>query len=290
MEKSILWLMEIEANASVVYEKAALRFSHDKGLSDLLLKLSQDERSHKDALEKALIAVAGRKDFASEIALDETTAQDILRPFIEFRNRLSDGRLSKEDLLKYVTEIEFSELNHVFLYLINSAAEIEGVSLNIARDVELHKDRILEYISSMPDGGELLKKAGKLPKTHKKKILVIDDKSPNVRLLKAVLEGEGIIYTAGSAAEALERLSSRPFAAVLTDVDMPRMSGIELYLQTVERHPEMKDRFIFYTGSSDSENISFLTANNLPYLLKPAPINSIRSTVRSILLLNNNAG
>ena len=142
----------------------------------------------------------------------------------------------------------------------------------------------------MPDGGELLKKADRLPKIHKKKILVVDDKAPNARLLKAVLEDEGIIYTAGSAAEALERLSSRPFAAVLTDVDMPRMNGIELYLQTVERHPEMKNRFIFYTGSADSENISFLTENNLPYLLKPAPINSIRSTVRSILQFDKNAG
>ncbi len=61
------------------------------------------------------------------------------------------------------------------------------------------------------------------------KILLVDDKKPNLIALSAILEGsDRVLYTATSGISALELVQKHEFALFLLDVQMPLMNGFEL--------------------------------------------------------------
>ena len=60
-------------------------------------------------------------------------------------------------------------------------------------------------------------------------ILVVDDEPHATRLLARMLAGAGYdVDTAGDGQEAFERLASRHYDVLITDIQMPRMTGREL--------------------------------------------------------------
>jgi two-component system cell cycle response regulator DivK len=62
-----------------------------------------------------------------------------------------------------------------------------------------------------------------------KNILIVDDSPANLKLLRLLLAGEGhSVQTATSAEDALEVLSSFKPDAILMDVQMPGMNGLDL--------------------------------------------------------------
>jgi signal transduction histidine kinase len=72
----------------------------------------------------------------------------------------------------------------------------------------------------------------------KEKILIVDD-SPTIRyLFSKKLAKQYDCHQAASFMEALSALGENDFAVVITDVQMPGISGIELLRKVVERYPE----------------------------------------------------
>jgi PAS domain S-box-containing protein len=70
------------------------------------------------------------------------------------------------------------------------------------------------------------------------RVLVADDDLGISRSLKEILERDGCeVVTASDGLEALDKLSSAHFDAVLTDVVMPNMDGHELFLTIQQRWP-----------------------------------------------------
>src|SRR5687767_4156554 len=62
----------------------------------------------------------------------------------------------------------------------------------------------------------------------KPSILVVDDRENMLHLIDKVLRGDAIIRTASSDAEAVQILETRRVAAVVCDLRMPDMSGIDV--------------------------------------------------------------
>jgi DNA-binding response OmpR family regulator len=133
----------------------------------------------------------------------------------------------------------------------------------------------LEYMAIPP-----LKK---MPPGWQEKILVVDDKVMITHMLKVTLEAEGAVEIAENGAEALDKINGKYFRLIISDVDMPVMSGIDLYKKAVEKYPSISGRFLFYTAHSDPEKVSFFEKNRLRYLMKPAHIKEIRTAVQEIL-------
>lgn len=121
------------------------------------------------------------------------------------------------------------------------------------------------------------------PPGWREKILIVDDKVMITNMLKVTLEDEGMVEVAENGAEALEKIVERYFRLIISDVDMPVMSGIELFEKAIALYPSIRERFLFYTAHSDSERVSFFKKNRLNYLMKPAQIKDIRRIVRGII-------
>ncbi len=73
----------------------------------------------------------------------------------------------------------------------------------------------------------------------KPRILVVDDEESLVETLSVLLRREGFnVISALSGGEAIDRLDEKP-DVVLTDIRMPKVSGIDVLTETRNRHPDV---------------------------------------------------
>ncbi len=115
------------------------------------------------------------------------------------------------------------------------------------------------------------------------RIMVVDDEPPLVDVMigflrKMNLECEGY----GDPEKALEAYRKKPFPMLITDINMPGMSGLELLEKVREINPDC--RAIMVTGFGEKENI--LEAMRLgasDFLEKPLGMQSFRSSVERLL-------
>jgi signal transduction histidine kinase/CheY-like chemotaxis protein len=83
-----------------------------------------------------------------------------------------------------------------------------------------------------------------VPNLHGVRILVVDDEEDSRRLVREVLEATGAaVDTAGSGAEALERLTVSVPDVLIADLGMPRMDGLDL-IRAVRAHGDARVRAV----------------------------------------------
>jgi len=58
------------------------------------------------------------------------------------------------------------------------------------------------------------------------------------------------VDVAVNGSDALGKLSGKGYDLVITDMRMPVLGGMEFYLRSIDKYPELKDRFIFMSGDS----------------------------------------
>jgi signal transduction histidine kinase/ligand-binding sensor domain-containing protein/CheY-like chemotaxis protein len=99
----------------------------------------------------------------------------------------------------------------------------------------------------------------------KRKILVVDDNSTNLTILKNQLEQwQQIPYLAKSGREALFLLSERTdFDLIITDMHMPEMNGIELATKIREKYPAIPIILLSSLGNESHKNYPGLFASIL---------------------------
>jgi len=117
---------------------------------------------------------------------------------------------------------------------------------------------------------------------HDRRILVVDDEQC-VRQLFATYLGETYsCAVAADAQEALEFLSREPFALVVTDVQMPGLSGIELLRKTTERYPDTA--VIIVSGIHRTQRVmDAIRLGASDYLVKPCELEVLKISVERAL-------
>jgi len=101
------------------------------------------------------------------------------------------------------------------------------------------------------------------------RVLVVDDEPDLAESCAWFLERAGYAArTANSAAQALERMAAEPFAVVVTDVRMPRMTGMELLGAIKQRDPDVE--VLLLTGYPDLQMaVAAIKQGAFDYLAKP---------------------
>ncbi len=119
------------------------------------------------------------------------------------------------------------------------------------------------------------------------KILIVDDEL-NMRLvLAAMLKREG--YEVASAAdgfEALQILKSSRIAAVVTDLKMPRIDGMELLHRASQEYPEVPVIMITAHGTVATA-VEALKKGALDYITKPFELEELKNIVSKAIKTRN---
>lgn len=101
------------------------------------------------------------------------------------------------------------------------------------------------------------------------RILVIDGEERFRRILKTLLEADGYCVTAKtSGAEALAAHIEKPFQLVITDVEIPDMTGIEL-LQLIKAQHNLTEVVVMNSYGSLDTAIKAMRSGAYDYLVKP---------------------
>jgi putative nucleotidyltransferase with HDIG domain len=101
------------------------------------------------------------------------------------------------------------------------------------------------------------------------RVLIVDDEPSARKLLATMLAEEGIqCRTAAGAEEALKVLETEPVDAVMVDLSMPRISGMELLAEVRPRYSSLA--FLMVTGVDDARvGIEAMKKGADDYLIKP---------------------
>ncbi len=100
-------------------------------------------------------------------------------------------------------------------------------------------------------------------------VLIVDDDEPTRKLVALGLRPQGFtISSAASAEEALAILASRDVDVLITDLRMPRMEGLDLCDQVVERFPSVPVLIVTAFGSLDAA-IQAIRAGAFDFIEKP---------------------
>jgi DNA-binding response OmpR family regulator len=126
------------------------------------------------------------------------------------------------------------------------------------------------------------------PRIHSselKAILVVDDDQQLASALQWILADEDfLVDVAFDGEEALLKLKSHKYDAVICDLKMPRLRGDEFYLKVSEMSPSLSDRFIFITGfAADPKIARFLAKHDVKYLVKPFVIRGLIDCLKEML-------
>lgn len=102
------------------------------------------------------------------------------------------------------------------------------------------------------------------------KILIADD-DENIRsICEEVLKEAGYrVDTATNGAEALKLLDGDDYGIVITDMNMPVLDGVGLYMSAVQKRPVMKHKFLFMTGDLTKEAVALFESVDERYIQKP---------------------
>jgi CheY-like chemotaxis protein len=84
---------------------------------------------------------------------------------------------------------------------------------------------------------------------EKRRVLIVDDEPLIVQTLSKVLRSRATVVGETAPARALDLILAEPaFDAIICDVMMPGMTGIELHERVAREKPERAERFVFVTG------------------------------------------
>lgn len=141
------------------------------------------------------------------------------------------------------------------------------------------------YLPAVEDGAVSSGGGREIPKGNGEKILYVDDEEPLCRLVEQSLERCGYAgVTRSDPVEALRLLveDPNPFAAVITDFTMPKMSGLELATEIRKIAPEMPIVITTgFSGSLDADALKLSGANDV--LAKPFTMQRLAETLHGVL-------
>ncbi|WP_242343135.1 hybrid sensor histidine kinase/response regulator [Anaeromyxobacter terrae] len=116
-------------------------------------------------------------------------------------------------------------------------------------------------------------------------ILVVDDEPLVATVLQRTLQADHDVVVAGRAREALERLGrGERFDAILCDLLMPEMSGMDLHRALVAAHDPHAGRMLFLTGGAFTTSARvFLDGSGVDCLEKPFELETLRAALARLL-------
>jgi two-component system response regulator PilR (NtrC family) len=121
----------------------------------------------------------------------------------------------------------------------------------------------------------------------KPRILVVDDEESIREFLDIMLRKEGYEVTlAVDGAEAKSFIQNKSFDLVISDLQMPRMNGLELLKYTKQNYPDITFMMITAFGTTETA-VEAMKMGAYDYITKPFKIDEVRIVVANALRAKN---
>lgn len=146
--------------------------------------------------------------------------------------------------------------------------------------------RLPRYVTTQPsEKRPTVVSEPSIPPDRRARILLVDDEEQILRALKRMLRREHDVTTTSSGAEARKVLElDRAFDAILCDMMMAEVSGVDLYEWVDEVEPALARRMIFMTGGVfTSRAMEFKSRAPNPIVHKPFQPKLLRALLREVV-------
>jgi signal transduction histidine kinase len=271
------------------------------------LSMLRNELRYRTVVERQLEANQSVRGSAARLG------QVFLNLIINAAHALPEARLrhnrlqvrSYDDRDQVVVEVEDNGpgippevMPHIFesFFTTKPAGVGTGLGLPISRDIVRSLGGEVEA-ENVPGQGALFRVrlpalAGPLPERprldsrcrgQRRRIVAIDDEALLLKAYRRMLIDHHDIEIRLGAREALRSFEEdRDFAVVLCDLQMPEMSGAELYRVVKDRWPDVAERFIFITGGAFSpEARRFLDESVIACIHKPFQVDELLELIET---------
>jgi DNA-binding NtrC family response regulator len=112
------------------------------------------------------------------------------------------------------------------------------------------------------------------------KILLVDDEKDFLDVMSERIESRGLaVTTADSAAKALEQVAAEAYDAIILDLMMPGMDGLETLKAIKEKNPDLQ--IILLTGHATVEKgVEAMKLGALDFVEKPADLDELTRVIK----------
>ena len=116
-----------------------------------------------------------------------------------------------------------------------------------------------------------------------KNILIIEDHEILGNYLSCIAGHYGNIDIVQNGMEALDKLSHNSYEAIVFDVRMPGMNGIEFFQEAIIRDPALRRKILFLISTDNKKHIKFMLDNQVHCIRKTLQSDEIRSALEKVL-------
>jgi CheY-like chemotaxis protein len=278
MNHVISGLIEIENRAREIYESAAAKFADDPALQNFLIEMAGAEREHCEILDRAHRFAKAHPYLKPLVTIGNDARERLDHVLAELEAAMGAGP-SKEAMMDAMVLMETLEWSEVFVYVMNALKSRSGEFVEAAKQIQGHKERVEAFMASRPEFSRYLAAIQKLPDVWKDSILVVDEGGTIADLIEALFPENGGVERARDGQSGIEKIKSAFFAAVICDMDMQAMDGLEFYRRASEIAPSLRERLLFFSDCAKKEHLDFFKEKNLRVLRKPAPVGEIKQLV-----------
>ena len=112
------------------------------------------------------------------------------------------------------------------------------------------------------------------------RVLLVDDEPHFIKMLAERLSVRGFsVETAGGGPEAVERVKEEPYDAIVLDLLMPEMDGLETLKQLKEINPDLQVILLTGHGTVD-KGVEAMKLGAMDFVEKPADFQELLSKIR----------
>ena len=274
--------MNIENEAGLFYEKAAEIFGDDKDLFDLLTQLADDEKIHYELVKKAFEMVDYKNEALTGISIDDETKRKIEDMLFQAKEKLLSGKMTKNELIAVIVQVEFTETNEIFLYVISLLKLTVKVIFNSTQNIEQHKSRIKEFVQNRPEFSNVIPAIERIPAIKREPVLIIEDNETMVEAFEIFLSDISEVENVSSLPEAVRKVEENDYTAIIVDVKSKFVNGMELYKEIVAIRPNLTEKFLFLVDN-ECTYLNFFDKLNIKCLEKPVSLKEVKHAINELV-------
>lgn len=127
------------------------------------------------------------------------------------------------------------------------------------------------------------------PQARRGRLLIVDDEVVFSGALRRLFSNEHDVAVINRAREALDQVrAGQRYDAILCDLIMPEITGIDLYSELQQIAPDQAECMIFLTGGAFSaKSQQFLDGVSNRWFEKPCDLEQLRAAVREVVVRNS---